>query len=130
MRSWILMAILLLGLGFQPARADEFADRVLRNYNAVINGTKKISDLPASEQTELMYFIRFMNEDEGPSECRDAKRDARDAAEELASAARNLAYCADQNDSADDCEIQFLEVSSAHSDYESAVSDVDDECDD
>lgn len=51
-----------------------------------------------------------------------------EAAEALESAADDLTNCARRRDLADDCWRQFRDVRSAHSDYESAVSDTGGEC--
>jgi cysteine synthase len=55
--------------------------------------------------------------------------DAESAAGELSSAANRLKSCAENQDYDDDCSSEMHRAKSAHSDYESAVSDVDDECD-
>lgn len=60
----------------------------------------------------------------GSDECREAC----DAADNLSSAASDLARCAGASDLSDDCSRQFRDTSDAFSDYESAVSDTDGEC--
>jgi hypothetical protein len=61
--------------------------------------------------------------------CAEAKEEAESAADDLESAARQLMSCASSDDFSDDCFSEFLRVQSAHSDYDSAVSEVSSECD-
>lgn len=63
-------------------------------------------------------------------ECQQAKSDAEDAASGLASAASRLESCAENEDFSDDCSTELRRVRSAHSDYESATSNVQSYCDD
>ena len=69
-------------------------------------------------------------EDDDISEaCADAGDSARAAASELATYARRLEICADDEDFDDDCSSDFRRVESAQADYESAVSEVANSCD-
>ena len=63
------------------------------------------------------------------SECEDARDDAESSASDLAYASRQLQHCAEDEDFSDDCSSEFYRVRSAHSDYESDVSDVSSYCD-
>lgn len=65
---------------------------------------------------------------EDAESCYDASEEAKTAAEELSSASTLLAGCADTEDLSDDCSVEYDSVTSAHSDYESAVSDVSSYC--
>lgn len=52
-----------------------------------------------------------------------------EASNELRSAALDLAMCAAKGDYSDDCSAQASDSSTAADDYESAVSDAEDDCD-
>jgi hypothetical protein len=62
------------------------------------------------------------------SECSNAKDDAESAASDLEYSARQLQMCASNEDFSDDCSSEFNRIRSAHSDYESAVSDYESYC--
>jgi hypothetical protein len=62
------------------------------------------------------------------SDCEDAKSSAESAASDLSSYSRRLQRCAEAGDYSDDCSTEFRRVRSAHSDYESAVSEVSSYC--
>lgn len=61
-------------------------------------------------------------------ECRDSLNRAESAASELASYARRLQSCAEAGDFYDDCYAEFRRVKSSHFEYESAVAEVQSEC--
>jgi len=65
---------------------------------------------------------------EDAEECVNAKQEAESSAQQLASDAQALAYCAEAEDFDDDCSSEYYSVSSAHGDYESAVSEVESYC--
>jgi hypothetical protein len=65
---------------------------------------------------------------ETAEECQSATDDAEYAADDLANAARMLSNCAASGDFDDDCSSEFYRASSAHSEYESAVSEVSSYC--
>lgn len=65
----------------------------------------------------------------GNSDCEYAKGSAESAASELASYARRLEQCAENEDFSDDCDLEFRRVKSSYEDYESAVSDISSDCD-
>lgn len=62
------------------------------------------------------------------SECRDAYDRAQSAADDVVSYARRLISCVEGGDLRDDCSSEFSRLRSAHSDYESAVADVESDC--
>ncbi len=111
--------------------AQDYA-RGLANYRAVIAGQKKLSDLSQMEQTEVLAIARAMSRrtpSNAPPACRDAREEAEDARQELVDTARRLMRCAEDSDLTEDCESEFYRVRSAHDDFDSAASEVEDECD-
>jgi hypothetical protein len=65
----------------------------------------------------------------GASEdCAYARDEAESAASELLDQAQALVYCAEAEDFTDDCNIELTNVQNAGYDYESAVSEFQDEC--
>lgn len=61
-------------------------------------------------------------------ECENARSEAESAASYLASDAQRLLSCAESEDFFDDCSSEYSSVSSSHSDFEDAVSEVSDYC--
>lgn len=76
----------------------------------------------------MARMLRQTAPDDATEECKDAHDDARSAADDLSSAASRLKSCADDLNFDDDCYSEMRQVRSAHSNYESAVSDVRSEC--
>ena len=62
------------------------------------------------------------------SACADSKNNAESAASDLASYARRLQQCAENEDFTDDCYTEFRRVKSAYEEYESSVSSVSSDC--
>ena len=114
-----------------PIAAQDM-QRGLRNYQDVMAGRKKLEQLSPAERQEVLTIFRRLQssrEESGRSrECRDARRQAGEAADELACYARQLQMCAEARDYSDDCASAFQAVRNAHDDYESAVSDVESYC--
>jgi hypothetical protein len=106
--------------------------RGLRNYQDVLAGRKKLEQLSPAERDEVLRvygIIQSRSSATGArSECRDAKARAESAASELGDYSRRLRNCAEAQDFSDDCDTEFRRVKDAHSDYESAVSDVTSYC--
>lgn len=63
-----------------------------------------------------------------PEECRDAIDQYKSARGDVASAIRGYASCVSSSDGHDDCSSEFSTLQSAHDDFESAVSDYENEC--
>lgn len=106
-------------------------DRGLRNYRAVVEGSKRLDDLSEVEKQEVVAVARIMrsrDSDDGSEECVKARQHAEAAAAELAHCARRLRNCAESNSFSDDCGSEFRRVRSAHYEYESAVSEVGTHC--
>jgi len=121
--------VLMLVVG--AACAQDF-QRGLRNYQDVMAGRKKLEQLSPQERSEVIQVhraLRSRGTGEGKSaECRNAINEARDAASELADQSGRLKRCAEAEDLEEDCSSEFSRTRSAHSDYESAVSDVGSYC--
>lgn len=122
----------LLLLSSAPQSFAQDLQRGFRNYQEIMAGRKKLDQLSAPEQQEvLIVFHRVkaaQNKTGKSSACRDAQEQAESAAAELADRARKLRNCAESQDYNEDCSAEFRRVRSAHSDYESAVSSVQSDC--
>jgi hypothetical protein len=123
---------LLLGLTLVSLAASQDLQRGLRNYQDIIGGRKKLEQLSPQEQGEVIQVHRLLKARSGKegasSACRSARSEAANAASELADYSRRLRNCAEAEDFTDDCESEFRRVKNAHSDYESAVSNVSGSC--
>jgi hypothetical protein len=129
-RTRLLLPLLLVALTGSALSQD--LQRGLRNYQEIIAGRKKIEQLTPQEQQEVLIFFRqakaAQNRTGKSVGCRDAQERAESTASELADRARKLRNCAEAQDYSEDCSSEFRRVRSAHSDYESAVSSVQSEC--
>src|ERR1051325_2943270 len=126
-----LAIVWLLGLTCMTVAAQDM-QRGLRNYQDILAGRKKLEQLsPAERQEVLTIFRRLQSSREkigGSTECKNARRQAGEAADELVGYALRLQMCAEARDYTDDCDTEFRRVRDAHDDYESAVSDVESYC--
>ncbi len=95
----------------------------MRIVSIVIAGLLCIACIP--EATAQLYE----DDEEGQQECEYARDEAESAASDLALAASALQLCAGSEDYDDDCSSEMYRVQSAHSDYESAASEVSSYCD-
>lgn len=116
----------------QPIFAQDL-QRGYRNYKALLNKQKKLQDLSPEEQKEVVIIIRALKRSGGydqndNAECREAREQANSAASELEDYARRLMNCASSLDFNDDCYTEFRRTKSAYDDYESAVSEVQSNC--
>jgi hypothetical protein len=129
-RLRILLPLLLFAVAPQATAQD--LQRGLRNYQEIMAGRKKLDQLSPQEQQEVLIIFRRVraaqNRSGKSSACREAQERAESAASELADRARKLRNCAEAQDYSEDCSSEFRRVRSAHSDYESAVSSVQSEC--
>lgn len=106
-------------------------DRGLRNYKSVMSGQKKLEQLSAPEKQEVLFIHQQLsgrNYGNQSPECKDAIDTAISAADELSSSSRRLSKCAEAKSWDDDCEREFRRVRNDHSDYESAVGEVQSTC--
>lgn len=106
-------------------------ERGIANYRAVQSGAKRFDQLTPQERSEVAAVARALSRARAPretSECRDAWDRASSAADEVASGAIRLKSCVETGDFRDECYSAFRRVKNAHSDYESAVSDVNSYC--
>jgi hypothetical protein len=127
----LLVAAVLAGLIMPPHALAQDIQRGYRNYQEILRGTKKLEQLTPQERSEVLLVhrrIKARSESGSSSECREARDRARSAAQELADYSRRLRNCAEGEDFSDDCSMEFRRVRDAHSDYESATSDVSSYC--
>jgi hypothetical protein len=119
----------VLGMGSNtPAQNYDF-ERGLRNYRAIMGGTKTLDQLSAEERLEVFMILqRLRSRNESSEDCKKAKDSARSTASELEGYAKKVMRCADGSNLTDDCSSEFRRTKSAHSGYESMVSRVKREC--
>ena len=110
--------------------------RGMENYQAIISGKKQFKSLNQEEKNEVVEIMNLIKRsgssysDSDSEDCRDAKDNASSYADDLASYAARLKRCAENKSFSDDCYSEFRRTKSSHSDYESAVSEVQSECED
>ena len=129
------VAVLALALAFStlalPVMAQDL-QRGLRNYQEIMSGRKTLDQLTTQERNEVLQVHRKLQARGGSNgtnaACEDARSRARSTASDLANYSRRLRSCAENEDFADDCSSEFRRVKNAHSDYESAVSEVSGSC--
>ena len=132
MKQTIRIFAIVLGLlvVFAPARAD--SNEAFRLYQQVISGQKTIDQLTPEQQRQVIMIHGIMSRsscDGCSEECRDARDQAESYRDDLEGYVKRLYRCVEGNDLTDDCYSEFRRVKSAHSDFESAVSDVGSYCD-
>ncbi len=99
-------------------------------YRDFMLGRRSWDSLSEEERRQVLMIHRLLRrtESEGQTaECRDARQRARSAASDVVSYSRRLISCV-EGDFTDDCSSELRRVRNAHSDYESAVSDVSSYC--
>lgn len=131
--TWL--AALLLCVSSAMCSSLTFAqdfNRGLKNYQEIMAGRKKLDQLTPQERQEVIIIHTRVQASRaasgGSRECQNARSEAKSKASELADYARRLRSCAEAEDLSDDCDSEFRRVKNAHSDYESAVSDVSSAC--
>jgi uncharacterized protein YgiB involved in biofilm formation len=129
-RARFILLVALLGIASRAPGQD--LQRGLRNYQEIMAGRKKLDQLTPQEQQEVLAVFRRVraaqNKNGKSAECQEAQERAESAASELADRARKLRNCAESRDYTDDCSTEFRRVKNAHSDYESAVSEIGSSC--
>lgn len=132
----VVAAAVCLALLGVAAQAQDL-QRGLRNYQEILAGRKTMKQLSPPEVEEVIRVHRIVqanraggggNSTTKSSQCRDARDEARSKASDLADYAKKLRNCAEAGDLSDDCETEFRRTKNAFEDYESAVSDVESEC--
>jgi hypothetical protein len=131
------MAVCLLfaaiGVSTTAEAQEKFdADKAFRLYNEVLIGNRKFESLTESEKRQVLRVHQALiagREDNGSEDCKHARNDAESAANELEYDAQKLANCASRKDLDNNCESEFRKTKNAFEEYNSAVSDVDSECD-
>ena len=107
-----------------PANERESAFQL---YSDVLSGKRSAKSLTAEEQQQVLFVHGLLGQSCGRLEGK--CRVVCDAANDLESAAKDLAQCASRHDFSNDCRRRFREVKDAAASYESAVSDAAGECD-
>lgn len=126
----IFAIVLSLLVVVVPAHAD--SNEAFRLYQEVISGQKTIDQLTPEQQRQVIMIHGIMSRsscDGCSEECRDARDQAESYRDDLEGYVKRLYRCVEGNDLTDDCYSEFRRVKSAHSDFESAVSDVGSYCD-
>jgi len=112
------------------SRAD--TNEAFRLYQEVLSGQKNLEELSPEQKRQVIIIHGILNRNDcdGCSEdCRDAKERAESYRSDLEGYTGRLHRCIEGNDLTDDCYSEFRRVRSAHSDFESAVSEVTSYCD-
>lgn len=110
--------------------------RGMENYNAILAGGKNFDSLSQDEKKEVISIVNIMKRssssysESDSEECREAKDNASSYADDLANYTKKLKNCAESKSFSDDCYWEFRRTKNSHSDYESAVSEVQSECED
>lgn len=110
--------------------AQDF-QRGLRNYQAIVNGQKRLDSLSPDEQREVILVYRAtkdVQDDTGSTECQSAREEAGAAANESLGYAKRYMQCLENGDLSEDCSSEFRRVKNAQGDYEGAVLSVRSEC--
>lgn len=126
MRILVLLLFLSCGsvLSKEPSKANTDPFQL---YTEVMSGSRSIKSLTPEEQQHFMLIHGLLAN--SCSRLQGACKAACDASSQLEDAANELARCAKRRDFGDDCGRYAREVRYAAENYESAVSDADDECD-
>lgn len=99
----------------------------VRMFQDVMQGRRSLQSLSPADQRAYLQIASLMAP-RCPASGEKCKAIC-NAAEELESAAKELADCARKRDLSDECWSQFADVRDAHDDYEAAVSNGDGQCD-
>lgn len=95
-------------------------------YQQVMSGQRSIESLSPNERASVLMMARLLH-----SSCSSNSQKCQsvcDAAEQLESAAKDLAHCAANHDFSDDCDMKFRDTRDAHDEYENAVSEAAGDC--
>lgn len=114
-----------------PAQQRPDWSKALQLYREVLAGRRSLDSLTPEERAMVLAVHRALQRSApsgATSECRDAYDRAEAAADDVVSYARRLISCVEGSDLRDDCSSEFSRLRSAHSDYESAVADVQSDC--
>ncbi|MGN6094271.1 MAG: hypothetical protein ACTHOL_18120 [Luteibacter jiangsuensis] len=107
------------------------SERGLRNYQAIVNGQKRLDSLSPEEQREVIFVYRAMkdaHDGTNTTECQSAREGARAAASESLGYAKRYMQCLANADLTEDCSSEFRREKNAQEDYENAVLSVQGEC--
>ena len=130
--TFVLVSVLLLSILLPLTHSHAETSKAFLLYQQVMSGQKKIEALTPEQQRQVIQIHKLLNRRscEGCSEeCRDAREQAESYRDDLEGYVKRLYRCVEDNDLTDDCYSEFRRVKSAHSDFESAVSDVNSYCD-
>jgi hypothetical protein len=113
------------------AQSQCYTSEYVALYQQVVEGRRDFNSLNQQEKSCVLMISQAMSRSSAPkntSECEDAWDTANSAADDVATYAKRLIRCVEGGDHSDDCYSEARRVRSSHSDYESAVSDVQYEC--
>lgn len=99
-------------------------------YQSVVSGQKSLEDLTEDEKRRvfIIHSVLSNSTDNENSDCQNAKEEAESTRNDLIGYTKKLKSCLEYSDLTDDCYSEFRRVKSYHSDYESAVSEVQSYC--
>lgn len=130
MRIVLILAVLFLTI--LPVWSQQGNTNISQLYWGVMSGKIPFSSLTPQQQRQVLYLYSVTHQQtksNGTSECNSALSTAKSRADDLASYAKRLKDCAESGDLKDDCSSEYSRVKSSYSDYESASSEVESECD-
>jgi hypothetical protein len=107
-------------------------ERGLKNYRALLAGEMNFNQLSAEHREEVLMIlsiIKNQGSSDDTEDCKDARDRVSRAADDLESRSKKLMRCASADNYSDDCSTEYRRTKSAHSDYDSAVSNFRSECD-
>ena len=130
--TFLTVFVILLSLLLPPTFSNADTKEAFQLYQQVISGQKKIEDLTPEQQRQVINIHNLLSRsscDGCSEECRDAKEQAESNRDDLEGYVKRLYKCDEGNDLTDDCYSEFRRVKSAHSDFESSVSEMSSYCD-
>ena len=129
--TFVISLAVFLSLILFSIHSNAGANEAYQLYQQVLSGQNKIENLTPEQQRMVIAIHNALSRsscDGCSEECRDAKEQAESYRSDLESYTKRLYRCVEGNDLTDDCYSEFRRVKSAHSDFESAVSNVSSYC--
>ena len=130
-KSLVNVFLLLLILLCVPMPSGADSNEAYFLYQQVLADQKKLEDLSPEQQERVVVIHSILKEhvcDGCTKECREAKEQAKSYRDDLEEYVNSLHWCVVGNDFTNDCSWEFKRVGSAHSHFESVVSDVSSFC--
>jgi hypothetical protein len=129
----LLLFSIFLYIVHNQAIAQEncFSNKYVSLYQEIITGQKQFNDLKNQDKICVNVIVKMLSRSSAPKntdDCEDAWDEANSTADDVVYYSKRLITCVENSDHSDDCYSEARRVRSYHSDYESAVSEVQYEC--